>query len=121
MPPAPGAGYNAAMFQTAFRILLTVIWLGVGVTLLGRDALLPAEWVAGRNPTALNLMGVLALVLAAYNVLRLFLVRRRHAPPRPAANPLKQPRPDAPREYNPELDFTGQGPPADGPRPPAGG
>jgi hypothetical protein len=61
----------------------------------------------------LTLMGLLALALSAYNVMRLVNhLRRQRARAQVAANPLTQPRaePKA-REYIPELDFTNDEPP----------
>ncbi|MCU0702957.1 MAG: hypothetical protein MUF18_03095 [Fimbriiglobus sp.] len=93
------------MIQIAFRVVLALVWLTVGVGFLFR-ALLPQGVFEGRDGLTLNLFGMIALVLAGYNVMRLVaVVRRRQALARLEANPLARPT-ARPREYIPELDFT---------------
>lgn len=101
------------MVHTAVRVLLAAVWLAVAGVLFIRGPLLPAEWVAGKDALTLNFFALIALVLAVYNVLRLvaYLRRRRARARLRATNPLSRPRPDGPKEYIPELDFTGTGPP----------
>ncbi len=110
------------MFTVVYRVVLAGVWLVVGVGMLFRQDLVPANMIAGRDAVTVTLMGLLAVLLSAYNVLRLVAhLRRQRARARVAANPLSQPA-AAPREreYIPELDFTKSGPP-DEPRPPGSG
>jgi len=99
------------VFQIVYRVILAAVWLVVGLGMLFCRDLLPQQMVAGRDAMLLNLMGLMALLLVAYNVLRLVThLRRRAARARLEANPLSQPRPEPQppreREYIPELDFT---------------
>jgi hypothetical protein len=110
--------------HTVVRVVLAAFWLAIGLGLLFRS-LLPGEWLAGKDPFVLNLMGLTAIVLAVYNVLRLVAyLRRKWARAKLPPNPLAVPRADTPpreREYIPELDFSESGPAAepktDGERP----
>lgn len=104
------------MFQIMYRVVLAGVWLVIGVGMLFRRDLVPANMLAGRDAVFVTLMGLLALVLSAYNVMRLVAhIRRQQARARLAANPLSQP-PATPREreYIPELDFTKGEPPRPG-------
>lgn len=106
------------MIQIVYRVVLATVWLVIGVGMLFCRDLLPAQMVAGRDAFFLNMMGMLALLLVAYNVMRLVnYLRRRAAQVKLDANPLARPRPEpqSPREqeYIPELDFTNNGPPAE--------
>ena len=104
------------MFQIVFRVVLAAVWLLIGVGMLFRQDLVPANMLAGRDAVFVNLMGLLALALSAYNVLRLVAhIRRQQVRARLAANPLSRPA-AAPREreYIPELDFTKDEPPRPG-------
>lgn len=98
--------------HVVIRVVLAGVWLTVGVGLLGRS-LLPGEWFVGKDALTLNLMGLVALVLSAYNVLRLVAhLRRQQARARLSAHPIR-PASSAPpheREYIPELDFNNNGP-----------
>ncbi len=104
------------MIQIVFRVVLSAVWLLVGVGMLFRQDLVPANMLAGRDAVAVTLFGLLALALSAYNVLRLVAhLRRQRARARVAANPLSQPAaPPREREYIPELDFTKDEPPRPG-------
>lgn len=95
------------MIHNMVRVVLAAVWLTVGAGLLLRH-LLPPEWFAARDGMTLNLMGLVAVVLAVYNVLRLVThIRRQMARARVLANPLARPRVEPPaQEYIPELDFT---------------
>jgi hypothetical protein len=113
--PADSGG--ADVTHTVVRVLLAGFWLAIAVGLLFRG-LLPGEWLAGKDPFVLNLMGLTAVLLAVYNVLRLVAyLRRKWARAKLPPNPLAVPRPDTPpreREYIPELDFGRQEPPEPG-------
>jgi hypothetical protein len=104
-----------AVFQIVYRVVLAGVWLVIGVGMLFRRDLVPANMLAGRDAVFVSLMGLLALALSAYNVLRLVAyLRRQQARARLAANPLSQPAgPPREREYIPELDFNKSGPPPD--------
>lgn len=99
------------MFQTAIRLLLALMWLALGVALLGRSVLLPDHWLAGRDPLLLTVVGVIALLACGYNLLR---VVRRRRPALPLPNPLRTPPEATRREYIPELDFNRKEPPPGG-------
>jgi hypothetical protein len=75
------------MTVTRLRIGLAATWLFLGLAVLSRDALLPADWFANLDPTRLTLAGWLALLLAAWNGVRSWhaiAVRRNRF-----ANPLR--------------------------------
>ncbi len=103
------------MIQIVYRVVLAAVWLLIGVGMLFRQDLVPANMLAGRDAVVVTLFGLLALALAAYNVLRLVAhLRRQQARERArlAANPIRRPPTGPPmeREYIPELDFTKSGP-----------
>lgn len=104
------------MIQIVYRVVLAAVWLVIGLGMLFYPSLLPPKMVAGRDAVFLTMLGWLALLLVAYNVMRLVAyLRRRAARARLAANPLAQPRPEPQppreREYIPELDFNRREPP----------
>ncbi len=109
------------MLQIVYRVVLGGVWLVIGLGMLFAKDLLPERMVAGRDAAFLNLFGLLALLLAVYNVMRLVAYLRRRAaqarlnsnPLRPAPAPDAEPPPPRPRQYIPELDFTNSGPPAE--------
>ena len=96
----------------AFRITFALVWLAVGVVLLGRDILLPPELYARFASNTLNWIGAGALVVGSYNILRLYLNWRKRNP-RVVANiaPPRAHRTPREFEYNPELDFEKHGEP----------
>jgi hypothetical protein len=87
-----------------FRIGLGLIWSAIGVALLLRDWLFPAELFARYDATRLTLGGWLAVVLAVWNGVRAWsgaAVGRKTDP-----NPLRHDRSRTPTgEYNPAFDF----------------
>jgi hypothetical protein len=119
------------LLQIVYRVVLAALWLVIGVGLLFFRELMPPQ-MADRSSVIVNMMGLVALLLVAYNVMRLVAyLRRRAARARLDANPLRpapgsdaDPAPPRPRQYIPELDFTRRDPPAEQanePRPPESG
>jgi hypothetical protein len=93
--------------MTAFRLRigLAVVWLAVGLALLLRDELFPADLFAKYDGIRLTLGGWLAVALAVWNAVRAY---RTAAVSRPAeSNPLRTEKPRKPTdEYHPEFDFS---------------
>jgi hypothetical protein len=95
------------MLVAVIRIGFAGLWAVLGLILLLRHTLLAPEMYEQYDPKFLTLGGLLALLLAVFNVLRWLLAvrqaRRRTAPRNPLA-----PRGPRPRdtEYHPEWDFT---------------
>jgi hypothetical protein len=106
------------VLQIVYRVVLAAVWLVIGVGLLFFRELMPPQMV-DRSSVIVNMMGLVALLLVAYNVMRLVAYLRRRAararldanPLRPAPGPDAEPTPPRERQYIPELDFTQSGPP----------
>lgn len=91
------------MLQTWFRLSFAVLWLVTGTTLLIRHYLFRPGFLAQFDQTYMTVGGLLALLLAGYNLLRLRMIRR---PRRPGPlNPLARKRGESSADNNPELDF----------------
>jgi hypothetical protein len=98
------------------RLTFAIVWGVIGVALLLRPTLFPAEFLGQFDPSFLTAGGMLAVFLACYNLLRWWMVirrPRRSGPLNPLARPITN---KPPREYNPELDFTTR-PPGSPPNP----
>src|SRR6478672_3029926 len=87
------------------RISLAFVWIAVGVALLFRDSLFPADLFAKYDGTRLTLGGWLAIALAVWNGVRAWSIAAvgRES----ASNPLRHDRSRKPvGENNPAFDFT---------------
>ncbi|HEY2787018.1 MAG TPA: hypothetical protein VGJ05_18805 [Fimbriiglobus sp.] len=93
------------MTATRFRTGLAAAWLCLGVCLLLRGILFPADVFAKYDATRLTLGGWFAVALAAWNGMRVYWMKSVGRAPTP--NPLRQTRAgNGNREYNPAFDFT---------------
>ena len=107
------------MFRRHYNLILAAVWLLIAVLLLAPEELIAPQLAKQLGGPLKFPAGVLALVLAVYNVARWWayqsLYRNRRAAVR--GNPLAVREEGEKYEYNPELDFFK---PADGepPTPP---
>jgi len=86
------------------NLVMAVIWLCVGVVLLGARA--AGKPFTGVFPDSDILFGVVALVFAAYKFARWWSARVRQKAREAAAQPPKKRPVGRPAEYHPEFDFT---------------
>ncbi len=88
------------------RLGFAVFWLAMAGMIYFRNKLAPGAWGQSRN---LDLVALLALALAGWNLVRWYVGRRRVAAPLVTSRhrrPL-EPRGNEPAgEYNPDFDFT---------------
>lgn len=87
-----------------YSLVLMAVWLGAAVVLLAPDVL-PEKLRGQVRGVGGSMAGALALVFAAYNLVR-WWAAGSVAASRPRPNPLApRRRDDEPYEPNPELDF----------------
>jgi hypothetical protein len=95
------------MIAKQVRIVMAAIWGLLGFGLLLRAELFPADWFARYDAFRLDLAGWLALLLAAWNVVRIYRAAAflRANPPNPLRREVSAKHPDV---YHPEFDFSRQ-------------
>lgn len=109
-----------------YSLVMMGIWLATAAVLLAPDLVLPEKARAHVRGVGGSMAGMLALVFAAWNLVRWWAAGQVVSRPRP--NPLarrRDPDDDEPYVPNPELDFLrppetdAEGNPIDGRTPPA--
>src|SRR5437868_2799983 len=95
------------MTAKRLRIALAAVWFALGAGLLLRAELFPADWFAKYDGSRLDLGGWLALLLAAWNAVRVYRIAAtsRIRPPNPLRRESSVKRTD---EYHAEFDFSRQ-------------
>jgi hypothetical protein len=95
------------MFRRHYSLVLMAVWLAVAAVLLAPDLALPERARGQVRGIGGSMAGALALVFAAYNLVRWWAAGTMARTARVARrNPLAvRRRDDEPYEPNPELDF----------------
>lgn len=92
------------MFRRHYSLAMMALWLGIAAVSLAPDGLLPERVRAQLRGPGASMVGMLALVFAAYNLVRWWAMRSVTTT-RPRPNPLARRGEDEPYVPNPELDF----------------
>jgi len=87
-----------------YSLLMMAWWLGIAAVAFAPDGVLPEKLRAQLRGPGASMMGMLALMFAAWNLVR-WWAAGSVTPSRPRSNPLARRGDDGPYVPNPELDF----------------